>query len=179
MANNKIKFEMTLKELTFKFEGDYEQGQRLQMGVNKTLSDLGRLQSIAAGHEEPKVIEAQPVVPARTSRRRKRKLDSADGAPDNLENNTQENPKPNNSSDRRSLGVSPTQLLTSLRKEGFFSQPKSSSQIVSELNRTGHTAVKDSDLTSPLLRLCTRKILSRDKPNGSKIWMYQAGEKDE
>ncbi len=60
MAANKIKFEMTLKELTFKFEGDYEHGQRLQLGINKALSDLGKLQGAASGFEETKLIEATP-----------------------------------------------------------------------------------------------------------------------
>ncbi len=179
MATNKIKFEMTLKELTFKFEGDYEQGQRLQLGINKTLGDLGRLQGIAAGHEEAKVIEAPPLATPRTSRRRKRKPEAADGKPVDSESGNQEIPQQNNASDRRTSGVSPTKLLIKLRKNGFFSEPKTSGQLVSELNRSGHTSIKDSDLSAPLLRLCQRNILSRDKPNGVKIWMYGAGVNDE
>ena len=170
---------MTLKELTFKFEGDYEQGQRLQQGINKTLGDLGRLQGIAAGHDEVKVIEAPPLATTRTSRRRKRKSEPSDGKPSDSESGDQENLQQNNLPERRSSGVSPTKLLINLRKAGFFSDPKTSGQIVSELNRSGHTSIKDSDLSAPLLRLCQRNILSRDKPNGAKNWMYGAGVNDE
>ena len=175
---NKIKFEMTLKELTFKFEGDYEHGQRLQLGINKALSDLGKLQGAASGAEEIKLIEATPVV-ARTSRRRKRKNEQGDAATDNGKEGTGEADVAGSDSDRRSLGVSPTKLLMDMRKNGGFQDGKTSAQIVSDLNRSGHTAIKDSDLTSPLIRLCTRQVLKRDKPAGAKSWIYAAGPKDE
>ncbi len=184
MATNKIKFEMTLKELTFKFEGDYEQGQRLQVGINKTLTDLGKLQGAAAGFEdakEVKVIETSTVLP-KSSRRRRRKSESPESAGENgigaTEQPTSENGN-GGQGERRSSGVSPTQLLLGLRKTGYFSQSRTSGQVVTELNRQGHTSIKDSDLTSTFVRLCQRQVLSRDKDAEGKVWVYQAGSVDE
>ena len=40
MATQKIKFKMSVKEVAFEFEGDLETGQRIQAGINRTLTSL-------------------------------------------------------------------------------------------------------------------------------------------
>ena len=57
MASNRIKFEMMLEKLTFKFEGDYEKGEQLQQGITRTFGDLARLQHQAL---ELNIQDAKP-----------------------------------------------------------------------------------------------------------------------
>src|SRR4051812_4311676 len=120
MATNKVKFKMSLKEVTFEFEGDYEQGRALQQGINQTMAGLANLQGRAIGLEDQnrKLIESRPVeptIPAR--RRRKRRLTNGDGVDDAVEsNNPDDAPVARNGDEpRRSTGVSPTARVIELR----------------------------------------------------------------
>lgn len=178
MPANKIKFEMSLKELTFKFEGDYEQGQRLQLGINKTLSDFAKLQGTAAGFDDSKLIDAAPPA-ARITRRRKKKNEQHDVKNDGVQTGASEGDAVPSDTQRRSGGESPTKLLTDLRRKGFFAEARTTSEVVSELQRSGHTSIQQSDLTAPLIRLCKREVLKRDKPPGEDSWNYTAGPTDE
>jgi len=171
MATNKVKFEMTLKELTFKFEGDYEKGAQLQQGISRTLGDFARLQNQASGTDDPQ--EAKPVtatvLDGKTPRRRRRRTVSADGG----EGATDENGSEGGS--RKSSGISARQLLLDLKAQQFFQQPRTNSQVVAELNRRGHTHIRDNHLTSPLKRLCTADILRREQ-NTEGVWTYLDGQ---
>jgi hypothetical protein len=175
MAANKIKFEMKLKELAFKFEGDYEQGQRIQTGITRALSDISSLQSNAMGAREPKLIEAQVSnVPPVRRKRRKAAQNGEPGAPDAADGSE----NAGEVGQRRTNDESPTQLLIGLRKTGFFGEGKTANQILGHLSTKGHTGLAHSDLTSPLQKLCQREVLIRTKPNG-KVWQYANGSRDE
>jgi hypothetical protein len=165
---NKIKFEMSVKEITFKFEGDYEQGQRLQSGISKTLGELGKLQTMAVGAEEPKQITGSvTTLPKRRSRRKR-----TEDADSNAENGPQGNgADQGHGEERRSTGTSVSQLLRGLRETGFFSNPKTTKEIVSHLATAGHTGVRSSSLTATLQNLVRKNELKRAK-NAEDIWGY-------
>jgi hypothetical protein len=179
MASNKIKFEMTLKELNFKFEGDYEQGQRIQSGITRALGDIANIQNNAMGAKPPALIDLPPANTPSTRRKRRRK--TQDGAEEGDPASPQGDGELGLSEEptqRRSNSESPTLLLMNLRKTGFFETPKSASQILDHLTTKGHTSIAHSDLTSPLTKLCQRDVLVRNKPDG-KSWHYGNGAKDE
>jgi len=172
MATNKVKFEMTLKELTFKFEGDYEKGTQLQQGISRTLGDFARLQNQASGTDDPR--DAKPVsatvVDGKTARRRRRRPSPASGA----EGASDGDGEGGENGQRKSSGISIKQLLLDLKAQQFFQQPHTNSQVVAELNRKGHTHIRDNHLTSPLKRLCTADILRREQ-NAEGVWTYLDG----
>lgn len=70
---------------------------------------------------------------------------------------------------------STTEKIVSLLKEGFFNEPRSISNIISEL-KTKDYHLKASDLTLPLRRIVRKKLLKRTKMNAdgshSKNWLY-------
>ena len=124
---NKIKFEMTLKELNFKFEGDYEQGQRLQTGISRTLGDLAKLQNNAIGAEEPRLIEAQVTNSPRSTRRKARATRAGGEAANGQQPAAEAAPTGGGSPSRRGSPDAPMALVRGLRTANFFDQPKTGS----------------------------------------------------
>jgi hypothetical protein len=164
MATNKMKFEVSLKELTFKFEGDFEQGQRIQTGISKALGDIAKLQDTAVGIQEPKQIQGPVINVPRRKARKRRADENGEGGTKGGENGVE-------SEERRSTGTSGTTLLQTIRTEGFFNNPQTTKQIVSHLVTNGHTSVRTTDLTKPLLKMVQQKELKRGK-NGEGVWEY-------
>jgi hypothetical protein len=181
MASNRIEFEMTLKELNFKFKGDFEQGQRIQAGISRALGDIASIQNSVTGAKPPALIDVpSSTTPTarRSKKRRKTQDESGEGEQSGVNGNGSDSQPQNGESAPRRTGVSPTELLKGLRKAGFFEEAKTSSAILSHLNTKGHTNIAGSDLTSPLSSLCKKDILVRNKPDG-KVWHYGNGPKDE
>lgn len=164
---------MMLEKLTFKFEGDYEKGHQLQQGITRTFGELTKLQHQASGAEYPQEKPANALLVApRTVRRRRRRAVGADGG--EIDDNGEQN---GDSSARKTSGVSTKQLLLDLKTQGFFAEPRTNNQVVAELNKKGHTHIRDNHLTSPLKRLCTAEILKREQ-NAQGVWTYLNGPKD-
>lgn len=174
MATNKVKFEMMLEKLTFKFEGDYEKGQQLQQGITRTFGDFARLQHQASGADYPNDLKSATatVVETRTARRRRRRSAATgdEASPADGEANGESVP-------RKSSGISVKQLLLDLKAQGFFAEPRMNSQVVAELNKKGYTHIRDNHLTSPLKRLCTAEVLRREQ-NSEGVWTYLTGPND-
>lgn len=165
MATNKMKFEISLKELTFKFEGDFEQGQRIQTGISRALGDITKLQDAATGIQEPRQIQGPVInVPRRKSRKRRAEA-NGEATTGSDEDGAEE------AEERRSTGTSGTGLLQTLRVEGFFGNPQTTKKIVSHLATTGHTSIRTSDLTKPLLKMLQRKELKRAYDTNH-VWEY-------
>ncbi len=171
-----MKFEMSIKELSFKFEGDFEQGQKIQTGISKALGEIANLQNGALGLPPAKPVEARVIesLPPTRSRRRKRKPEAAESeAEDSAETNGSEK-----GAARKSTGSSPMQLLKELRKSGFFEGGKTVGDIVSHVNAKGHTKLVPGSFSAQLQSLSKKDILSRtqDESGG---WVYSPGTKDE
>lgn len=171
-----MKFEMSIKELSFKFEGDFEQGQKIQTGISKALGEIANLQSGALGlppvkPAEARVIETFP--PARTRRRRKKPEAVASEAEALAETNDSER-----GAARKSTGSSPMRLLKDLRKTDFFEGGRTVGEIVSHVNAKGHTKLVPGSFSAQLQALSKRDVLRRT-PDDVRGWVYFPGTKDE
>jgi hypothetical protein len=172
---NRIEFEMSLEKLSFKFKGDYEQGQKIQAGINRAVGELTKLQAGAAGATID--VEATPSVTAALPspiRRRKRKQTSnsptaAVEGDDNGVEAVNGDGKPKQK---------PQQLLIKLRKEGFFASPQPATKALDALFAKGFTAIRANTIATVLARLCQRNVLRRTQ-NSDGVWVYQNGEKNE
>jgi hypothetical protein len=180
MATNKIKFSMSIEKINFTFEGDYEKGQVLQQGISNAVSGLAHLQSQAMGAEAPrKMIEGTVVDPKPSKRGRRRRSSTtgtdgtqpADGANGDTNGQADASDVPRRSA---GTGTSPLTRLVDLRKSGFFADPREMSGILDELHSRGYSSIKGNDISSPLMRLVQKLVLSRQK-NAAGKWVYSDG----
>ena len=185
MATNKVKFEMSIEKLTFKFEGDYEQGKVLQQGINQTMAGLAGLQGKAMGLEdqsrkmiEAKVTDASPPSRSRKKRRATRP-EVVDPTVASGEASDAGEPADEGAEPRRNTGVSPKAVVMDLRRTGYFETPRTSGEIKDELHRRGFSSMRPTDLTSPLGSLTRQEVLRRDKDEQRNQWVYSNGTKNE
>jgi hypothetical protein len=171
MATNKMKFEISIKELTFKFEGDFEQGQRIQTGISRALGDISRLQDTATGLQEPTKQIQGPVIDVPKRKYKKRRAATADAETPNEGAEGEAQGQAEESGERRTTGTSFKELLQSLKQDGFFNTPQTTKQMVQHFSASGHTSVKTTDLTAPLARMTRGKELKRVK-NEDDVWAY-------
>lgn len=170
-----MKFKMNIKELSFEFEGDVDQGQKIQGGISKALGDIGALQNEALGlpsakTADAKIIEAPALV---RTRRRRRRVETSDTQGD--ESQVDHDEAGGNAP--KSTGSSPTELLIGLRKGGFFEGGKTVGDIVSHVNAKGHTKLTSASFSAQLQSLTKRDVLVRTQEDGT--WKYSPGTKDE
>jgi hypothetical protein len=154
VRNQKIKFEMTVKELSFKFEGDVETGQRIQSDMKKTLTALANAQDRLLPHD-PSVIEVE-----------------ATNVTDNGKAGRGRSSRP-----RRPKANTPRTLVIGLRNEGFFDEKRDISAIQAELQKKGRN-FEGNELSPALIALTQKDILKRDK-NAEGIFEYERGTNDD
>jgi hypothetical protein len=181
MAANKIKFKMSVEKIQFEFEGDYEQGRAMQQGITQTLTNLSNLQNRVLGAEAaPKQITSNVVDPPRPRRRKRRTIgDGAAAAENGNGNGSTGGEGEDGDGERRSRGVSPTAVVLEIRKAGFFAEPRTSGEVLTECHRRGFSNLRASDLTSPLGSLTRQDVLRRDNDPTRNQWAYTNGTKDE
>lgn len=155
MSSQKIKFSMSVKELSFTFEGDVDTGQRIQAGIVRTLSNLTKQQErlLPGFEEEPVPLLATPV---------------------------EENASPKKSrSPRKSRpkGTSPRALIVALRSEGYFDQKRDAGLVQGELEKRGRKFTANA-ISPALLALTQKDILTREK-NGDGVYEYIKGPNDD
>lgn len=164
----KIKFKLSVKELSFEFEGDQETGQRFQNSISKTLNSLTETPNNVID-VEAKIISEQPRLLTEnssngSSKRRKAKKPA--------EIVLDENGNPVKSARHtRPSGQSCHALIKSLIEENFFSQNRSTGDVREELSKRGHH-FESKNISSVLLKLTQNKLLKREK-NAEDIWVYQ------
>lgn len=177
MPTNKVEFEMSIKEISFKFKGDYEQGQKLQKGISDAVIGLSKLQNSAMSIEDQaeaaKPVAGTVVEPVRT-KRRSRKRGTGGGDAGTAENGAEGDVGQESGTSRGGTGTSPTKLVIELRKSGFFSTKRKAAEVQTELNTKGHTRIGPQDLTSPLISLCKKDVLKRSKDEAG-VWVYEDG----
>jgi hypothetical protein len=159
MADN-IKFKVSIKELSFEYEGTREVGQALQAGLSRSLAGLVDTQRtvmlpapalplsehVTGNGESPgqTKIDQQPVQKAK-------KL-------------------------RKMTGVSHIGLLRDLKSDKYFAEPRSVEMIREKLKTKGHT-LKDSLISARLLDLTQKGELHRKQEGGN--WFYKDKSFDE
>jgi hypothetical protein len=164
MVLRKTKFKVSIKELTFEFEGSHEEAQEVQDGLRQTLDGLMNTQARVLGHrEEPlRVVEVpRPAAVAAAPAAAEARPEAGDG------NGERTKPRP-----RRAKSESPTALMREMKTEGFFSQARSVSEIQERLKLKGHT-VRVSTVSARLQELTKKKELFRDNGGEEGNFVYK------
>jgi hypothetical protein len=152
MATQKIKFKMSIKELSFDFEGDVETGQRIQNEIKKTLT--------AIAHTQEKLLPADPNV-----------ID-VEASPPGANGKKVRGPRKT-----RTKGNSPRGLVIALRQEGYFDEKRDANTIQAKLETMGRK-LKGNELSPALIALTQKKILKREK-NAENVYEYEKGPNDD
>ena len=155
MAEQKIKFKVSIKELSFEFEGTREVGQALQAGLNRSLGSLLDTQRVAMS-----IAAAPALTPVSNPG-----LVDDPPAHDEVPNGHTTNGKAHAPAaekvkkPRKSGGETAMTLLRGLIAEGFFKEARSVEGIRERLRLKGHT--NQGGLTARLPELAKKKVLFR------------------
>ncbi len=181
MASRSVKFEISLKELTVKFEGDIQTAERMHSQITGAINSLASAQNrLISSSPQATVSPSIEVAPGRRRRRRTRKVEGIDPSileADVVSGNGTEGESAAGNADssplsrrpRRSGGAQ-TELLTRLKSEGFFSERRTIGDIREALSRKGHT-FKSNELSPILIALTKQEILRRER-GGDDQWLY-------
>ena len=144
MVLRKSKLKISIKELSFEFEGSQEEAQAVQHGLQQTLGSLMNTQARVLTHrrDAPQMIDAAPLGT----------LPNGDERPATEDGNG-EKPK----RQRRAKGPSIANLLLGLKQEGYFSQARSSGEVLAHLKDSkGHT-LRSSAVMTELQRMVQKQ----------------------
>jgi hypothetical protein len=144
MVLRKSKLKISIKELSFEFEGSQEEAQAVQQGLQQTLGSLMNTQARVLTHrpDAPQVIDAAQVDA----------LTNGDERPAAVDGNG-EKPK----RQRRAKGPSIANLLLGLKQEGYFSQARSSGEVLAHVKVSkGHT-LRASAVMTELQRMVQKE----------------------
>jgi hypothetical protein len=149
----KIKFKVSIKELSFEYEGTREVGQVLQAGLSRSLSGLVDMQRA--------VMLPAPARPVH---------DQTNGNGDSSGTVVIDQPAEKPKKPRKTSGVSLINLLRDLKTERFFGEPRSVDTVREKLKTKGHTFA-DSPISARLLDLTKKNELYRNMVG--EIWLYK------
>jgi hypothetical protein len=168
MATRKVKLRISIKEFSMDFEGTQDLGLQIQQGFTEAIGGLMNAQArmLAAQPEPGQVIDAE-VSDSGTARVNGQESQNAYG-----EKGKQ--PKQR----RARSGVSLTNLLRGLKKEGYFSQARPVSDILERLKDKGHSNFTESNISARMQELTKKNELYRDK-NGQGVYVYKDSQFDE
>jgi hypothetical protein len=174
----KIKFKLSLKELSFEFEGDRDTGEKMQTAIGNTLGSLMETQNQIIDVEARQIKDDYMLPPSlenlnKPRRRRANKHSKTiNGDTTATENgNLAEKAKRTN----RPKGQSARDQILLLIQNGFFTTYRSTSEMTEEMSKKGHS-FDSSQLSTPLIRLTRQNILSRE--NSANGWQYIKGSVD-
>lgn len=182
MATRSVKFEISLKELTVKFEGDIQTAERMQSQITGAINSLASAQNkMLASGQQAAPTPAPEIIGGRRRRRRGKKVEgidasvidadvvSTDGvASDGNNGNGDGSAEPRRA--RRS-GEGPQPLIERLKSDGFFAGPRTISDVRAELSRKGHV-FPSRDISPALTRLTKKGFLQRQSTTDG--WSYSA-----
>lgn len=171
----KIKFKLSVKELSFEFEGDQETGQRFQNSISKTLNSLTETPNQVID-VEARTIDNNYLLPSSEQNSTKPKRKRGKRAKTNNVNSAEENDNGNLGEKvkrtHRPKGQSARDQIIILIQNGFFAEFRTVGEIQDALSKKGHNF--DSGEISPtLLRLTKKDYLVRDDSAGK--WQYKIG----
>ncbi len=171
----KIKFKLSVKELSFEFEGDQETGLRFQSAVNKTLNSLADTPNNIIDVESRVINDENLLLPSSTPRKRRKskRVTASNGSSENGEMGESDGEKrPRTHRSRANSGRS---LIIKLIQADYFSTFRSVSDVLSELEKKGHR-FDQGHTSTDLLRLTQKDYLIRDNSSGN--WQYKKGTVD-
>jgi len=179
MSSRNVKFEISLKELSVKFEGDIQTAERMQSQITGALNSLSSAQNKLLAPGQPATgTPAVDATPARRRRRRSKRIEGIDAAileadvvsGDGAQGESTSGDGSGTVARRRRSGAAQTELLTRLKNDGFFSERRTISEIREALSRKGHTF--ESNEVSPILVSLTKKELLQREKNSEGQWLY-------
>ncbi|HWY85913.1 MAG TPA: hypothetical protein VNX28_04265 [Gemmataceae bacterium] len=157
---DKIKFKVSIKELSFEYEGTREVGQAIQAGLSRSLAGLVDTQRTA-------------MLPVPTLSVH----DHVNGNGHESNSSVIDQPGEKSKKPRKSSGVSLIGLLRDLKTEKFFGEPRSLEMLRDKLKTKGHT-FRDSTISARLLDLTkkngNRSAHSREKTRSCRRWEFVA-----
>jgi hypothetical protein len=175
MTNGKVKFKISIKELSVEFEGDIQTAERIQQQVTGAINSLATAPNrLISGGQQQSVTDAIDVSPVRRRRRRRSKaadIGGDEGSPIELGAADAGEDVSTRKSNRRGEGQ--TSLITSLVNGGFFATRKTAGEIRDQLSKKGHS-FKSNEISPTLGRLTREGILQRDRNNDNQ-WVYFTG----
>jgi hypothetical protein len=172
MINRKVKFKISIKELSVEFEGDIQTAERIQQQVTGAINNLAtapnRLISSGQQHPSTDVIDVSPA-----RRRRRRRSSAVEGGRE--EGASAQVPGANggeDSSNRKAVrpGEGQKALISALVSSGFFSKQRTVGDIRAQLSKKGHS-FKSNEISPTLGRLTREGILQRDM-GATNQWVY-------
>lgn len=177
MANDRIKFKVSIEKLTFEYEGDQQRGAALHDRLTDTLGSLAGAQADVIDVTPTRRLAAPQPPPPPAKRRARRRTPAtavnADGAPSADSNGAGGDEQQKAARKRKPRGTSYTGQINSLLAEGYFKQNRKEEEVREELVRRGHT-FEQKRINEALLKLTQSKKLDRDM-NGSNEWEYRDG----
>jgi hypothetical protein len=157
-SRGKVKFELSVEKITFKFEGDQDTGQAVNRAMNHTLGSLMEAQNRVievVPYEQPRALPSVPATTAAPRRRRRRarpnRVVNGDATPPARVVPSSEPPLGKASKPRRPRSEGFRAQAYRLFAEDYFSTPRTVADIQTELVERGFTFdVKNiaSELTS-------------------------------
>ena len=173
MASRSVKFEISLKELTVKFEGDIQTAERMQTQITGALNTLASAQNKLLTSGQPAATTALPeTTVARRRRRRSKKAEGIDpsvleadvlsGVGATSESNNGNGDRSSEPRRARRSGGGAQPLIESLKSEGFFGERRNIADVRAELSRKGHT-FPSRDISPALVRLTKKRVLQRQE----------------
>lgn len=157
MASKTVKFEVELKGLRVKFEGDIQIAERFSGEIASAVNNLASAQQrlLPAAPNAPTTSPPLDAGSRRGGRRRRRSVSASGGIDPSIivegtteEANSSGAPETTEGRRRRS-GAGQSALLMSLKQEGFFAEKRTIADIREALAKKGHT-FKSSDISPTL-----------------------------
>jgi hypothetical protein len=171
MTNRKVKFKISIKELSVEFEGDIQTAERIQQQVTGAINNLATAPNrlISGGQQYPStdVIDVSP-----TRRRRRRRSGTVEVGSEEGATQASGVDGGEDSSTRKGvrLGEGQKALIISLVSNNFFGERRTVGDIRDQLSKKGHS-FKSNELSPTLGRLTREGVLQRDR-SAKNQWVY-------
>lgn len=159
MVSRKTKFSISIEKVKIEFEGSQELGQQIHQGVQQAIGGLMNTQNrLLSLREQPvQVIDGEIV---------------EGGSPPGSAATAGNGEKQKQLRQRRSKsGATVADLLNSLKQEGYFSQPRTGTDVLARLKDKGHNSRQSSVLTG-LQRMVQKDELYRES-NNENVYVYK------
>jgi hypothetical protein len=177
----KVKFELSVEKITFKFEGDSGTGQAVNRAMNHTLGSLMEAQNrVIDVTPEPllRALPSAPTPPKRKHRKHQRATQSTNGPHQPPGDSNDESPHAKTSKQRRSRSEGFRTQAYRLLSEGYFSSPRTAAEIQGELATKRGFTFNIKNVTSDLTHFTKKGYLARDT-NGDGKYAYFKGTNDD
>ncbi len=171
MVTNQTEFSISIEKLEIKFKGTQELGQQIQQGVTQAIGGLMNAQArlLAAQPQPTEVIDAvvpngQPAQP------------NGQGNHSVADGNGE---KPKQPRQRRTKGgPSIASLLHGLKQEGYFSQARTSADVLVHLKDNKGHSLPETNVRTELQRMVQKTDgdpakLHRSKNDSEKVYVYK------